>query len=159
MVYIDYIIIPYVQKERISLGLSCDHCALVLFDVFKGQCMSKALTKLEDNNILYVTVLNNCTDRLQPLHLLVNKPAKDFLWSKFQQWYGTEIRQQLDKGMTEEVDVRMSVMKPLAAQWVVELHLYLAAPPAIIINGFRSSGIYCGLYRTVIGSICNHVHY
>ena len=105
MAYLNNIIIPYVQKERISLGLSCDHCALVLFDVFKGQCTSKVLKKLEDNNILYVTVPNNRTDRLQPLDLLVNKPAKGFLRSKFQQWYGTEICQQLDKGMTEEVDM------------------------------------------------------
>ena len=43
--------------------------------------------------------------------------------------------------MTEEVDMRMSVMKPLAAQWVVDLHSYLAARPAIIVNGFHSTGI------------------
>jgi len=56
MAYIDNIIIPYIQKERISLGLSSDHCAVVLFDVFKGQCTSNVLKNLEDNNILYVTV-------------------------------------------------------------------------------------------------------
>ena len=61
---------------------------------------------------------------------------KDFLRDKFQQWYGTEICQQLDKGVSEEVDMRMSVMKPLAAQWVVELHSYMAARPTIIVNGF-----------------------
>ena len=66
MAYIDNIIIPYAQKERISLGLSSEHCALVLFDAFKGQCMSKVLKKLEDNNILY-----NCTNRLQPLDVLL----------------------------------------------------------------------------------------
>ena len=71
MAYIDNIILPFVQKERASLGLSNDHCALVLFDVCKGQCTSKVLKKLEDNNILYVTVPNNCTDRLQPLDLSV----------------------------------------------------------------------------------------
>ena len=49
--------------------------------------------------------------------------------------------QQLDKGRTEEVDMRMSVMKPLAAQWVVDLHSYLAARPAIIVNCFHSAGI------------------
>ena len=139
--YIENIIIPYVRKERPLLGLSNDQCALVLFDVFKAQCTNKVLKKLEDNNILYVTVPNNCTDRLQPLDLSVNKPAKDFLQSKFQQWYGTEICQQLDKGMTEQVDMWMSVMKPLAAQWVIDLHSYLSARPAIIISGFRSAGI------------------
>ena len=76
--YIENIIIPYVQKERALLGLSNDQCALALLDVFKAQCTSKMLKKLEDNNILYVTVPNNCTDRLQPLNLSVNKPAKDF---------------------------------------------------------------------------------
>ena len=135
---IDNIIIPYVQKERALLGLSDDHYALVLFDMFNGQCTSKVLKKLEDNNIPYVTMPNNCTDRLQPLDLSVNNPAIDFLRSKFQQWYKTEICQQLDRGMTEEVDMRMNVMKPLAAQWVID---YLAALSSIIINGFRSAGI------------------
>ena len=36
--YIRNIIVPYVNKERKLLGLSSDHHALVLFDVFKGQC-------------------------------------------------------------------------------------------------------------------------
>ena len=76
MAYIENIIIPFVQNERTLLGLSNDHCVLVLFDVFKGQCTSKVLKKLEDNNILYVTVPNNCTDRLQPLDLSVNKLAR-----------------------------------------------------------------------------------
>jgi len=76
--YIENIIIPYVKKERESLGLSNDHSALVLFDVFKGQCTSHVLKLLKDNNILYVTVPGNCPDRLQPLDLSVNKPAKDF---------------------------------------------------------------------------------
>ena len=139
--YIENIIIPYVQKERALLGLNDDHCALVLFDVFKGQCTSEVLKMLEDNNILYVTVPNNCTDRLQPLDLSVNKPAKDFLRERFQQWYGAEICQQLDRCVTEQVDMRMSVMKPLAAQWVVELHSHLTARPNIIINGFHAAGI------------------
>ena len=37
--------------------------------------------------------------------------------------------------------MQMSVTKLLAAQWVVELHSYLAARPAIIVNGFCSAGI------------------
>lgn len=109
--YIENIIIPYVQKQRALLGLNDDHCALVLYDVFKGQCTSKVLKMLEENNILYVTVPNNCTDRLQPLDLSVNKPAKDFLRARFQEWYGGEICQQLDRCVTEQVDMRMSVMK------------------------------------------------
>jgi len=123
------------------LGLSNDHSALVLFDVFKGQCTSDVLKLLKDNNILYVTVPGNCTGRLQPLDLSVNKPAKDFLRSKFQEWYGAEICKQLDKGMAEEIDIRMSTMKPVAAQWMKELHFYIASQPSIVINGFHAAGI------------------
>ena len=43
--------------------------------------------------------------------------------------------------MIEEVDMRMSVKKPLAAQRVVELYSYLVAHPAIIANSFCSAGI------------------
>ena len=65
------------------LGFNDDHCALILFDVFKLRYTSEALKMLEDNNILHVTVRNNYTDRLQPLDLSVNKPAKDFLCETF----------------------------------------------------------------------------
>jgi len=56
-----------------------------------------------DTGILFVTVPNNCTDRLQPLDLSVNKPAKDFVKTKFQNWYGDEIRKQLDLGVKEDI--------------------------------------------------------
>jgi len=92
------------------LGLRDDHTALVLFDVFKGQCTPQVLKLLEDNHTLYVTIPNNCTDRLQPLDLSVNK---DFLRAKFQEWYGMQICQQMEKGMIEEVNLRMSIMKPI----------------------------------------------
>ena len=139
--YIKNIIIPYVKKERVRLDLSADHSALVLFDVFKGQCTSEVLKLLEDNHILYVTIPNNCTDKLQPLDLSVNKPAKDFLRAKFQEWYGDQICRQLDDGIMEEVDLRLSILKPLAAQWMIDFYTHLMSHPSIIISGFRAAGI------------------
>jgi len=47
---------------------------------------SKVLKLLEDSNILYVTVPGNCTDRLQPLDLSVNKPAKSTMKPVAAQW-------------------------------------------------------------------------
>jgi len=86
MAHLRKVIIPYVKEERERLKLDDNHCALALFDVFKGQCTAKGLELLEENNILFVTVPNNCTNRLQPLDLSVNKPAKDFIRVKFREW-------------------------------------------------------------------------
>ena len=143
--YLEKVIIPYVKRERERLKLEHAHCALALFDVFKGQCTAKVLALLEENNILFVTIPNNCTDRLQPLDLSVNKPAKDFVRAKFRDWYGNQICKQLDDGLNEEVDMRMSTMKPITAHWMINLHAYLSARPSIIINGFRAAGLedYC----------------
>lgn len=86
--YVNTIVVPYVKEKRRTLKLSSDHSALVLFDAFRGQCINEVLQLLEANNILYVMIPPNCTDRIQPLDLSVNKPVKDFLKAKFQQWYG-----------------------------------------------------------------------
>ena len=50
---------------------------------------------------------------LQPLNLTVNKPAIDVIKGKFQQWYGTMICKQSEDAVEEEVDMRLSIMKPL----------------------------------------------
>ena len=98
-----------------------------------------------ENNILIVRVPPNCTDRLQPLDVSVNKAAKDFLKRKFQEWYSEQIFRQLDQesepDRLEPVDLRMSLMKPLGAQWIISLCDYLSSHPDIIVNGFKQAGI------------------
>ena len=68
-----------------NLELDAKHLALAIFDVFKRQCTSDVLQILKDNNILYVTIPNNCIDRLQPLHLNINKAVKQYFRTKFQE--------------------------------------------------------------------------
>ena len=84
MTYIEKIIVPYVKQKREQLNLDNDHPALAIFDVLKGQYTEEVLKTLEDNHIERVLVPANCTDRLQPLDLSINKPVKEFLRRKFQ---------------------------------------------------------------------------
>ena len=139
--FISCIIIPYITEKRKQLGLSSNHPALVIFDVFKGQCTEEVCKLLEDSNILYTLVPANCTDKLQPLDLSVNKPAKDFMKRQFQNWYGEMICKQLEDKVEEEVDMRLSVMKPLSARWLIDMHKYFVDHPSIIVNGFHNAGI------------------
>ena len=48
---------------------------------------------------------------------------------------------QLEKGVNEDVDMRMSCTKPLMAQWMIKLHGHLASHTNIIINGFCAARI------------------
>ena len=139
--YVEHIILPYVKKTWQELGLCSTYPALVLFDSFKGQCIEGIFQKLDENNILYIIVPPNTTDKLQPLDLSVNKPAKDFVKERFQSWYAGIICKQLQDKIEEPVDLRLSIMKPLAAQWIIEMYSYFQSHPDIIRNGFRAAGI------------------
>ena len=58
--------------------------AMVLFNAFKGQTTDSTYHLLEQNNISVVNIPPNCTNKLQPMDLSVNKSLKKFLKK---QWY------------------------------------------------------------------------
>lgn len=98
--YINNILLPYVEGKRKDSGESSTP-ALVIFDRFKGQCTPHILSLLAKNNIHIAVVPGNCTDRLQPLDISVNKSVKEFLRGRFQQWYADQICSLLDEGKGE----------------------------------------------------------
>ena len=126
--YIDNVIILYISANRESN----DQSALVTMDNFKGQITPSVVSLLEDNNILVCYIPPNTTDKLQPLDISVNKPAKDFLKQKFQEWYSDQILQQLDLSATN---------RELGAKWLVEMAEYVANNPDFIVKGFLRAGI------------------
>ena len=56
-----------------------DHPALAIFDNFSGQVTPGIIGLLAEHNVHIVKLPPNCTDRLQPMDLTVNKAAKNFL--------------------------------------------------------------------------------
>ena len=125
------------------MGVGPMHPALVIFDCFKGQCVQSIFSLLHANHIFYAIVPPNSTNRLQPMDLSINKPAKDFLKRKFQDWYAGIILQQLEDQDKDHhpVDMRLSIMKLLVSMWAIEMYHDFISRPKIFVNGFRDAGI------------------
>lgn len=76
----------------------------------------------------------------------VNKPAKEFLQKKFQQWYADQVTRELKGKNVEEVeleanDLPLPLLRELGDRWLVEMFPYIADNSQFIVNGFAHAGI------------------
>ena len=143
---LDNIIQPYVVLKRKELNLPATQKALLIWDVFKGQKTAKVLSKLAAMNIEVVSVPANMTHFFQPLDLTVNREAKKFMKDQFTAWYSAQIHTQLDSGVAlddVDVDMRLSVLKPIHATWLVSMfnHLSSSEGRISIAKGWKKAGI------------------
>ncbi len=82
------------------------------------------------------------------MDLTVNEPVKAFL-KKFDDWYSGKVQEQLQgKDINElesvsisPINLSLTVMKHVGAQWLVEAFNYIQDNPTIVVNGFVKSGI------------------
>ena len=135
----DEIINSYVEKEHEMLGLGDEQQALLMIDVFSWQMTYRVTEKLKENNIKLKRGPANMTNLFQPLDLIVNGSVKAFL-KKFTEWYSSPISKRLEEGKSiEDIDVelKLSILKPLNAKWINELYDYMTSEEGckIISNG------------------------
>ena len=145
--YFENILVPYIRKTRELINVSDSSPALLIMDNFKGQVMPSIFDLLERHNIHTCLLPANTTDLLQPFDVAVNKPAKDFLRRKFQEWYSEQISDQLQDGQElssfelDPITLGLPMMKEAVAGWLVEMFQYFQENPQIIVNGFLRTGI------------------
>jgi len=107
------------QCIRFEIKIST-HPAITIFDGFRGQTTDDAVALVHQHKIIPVQLPLNCTDKLQPVDLSINKPMKDHMKQQFQQWYA-EVQQKLKTTPVNEVqvDVSFSVIKIPSASWII----------------------------------------
>ena len=100
---------------------------------------------LKKNDIIAIHVPNNHTSLFQRLDISVNKSAKCFIADKYQDWYAENVLQQLNRvapAHDVKVVVKLSIMKPLHAKWIIEMFRQLKRSKQIVISGFRKAHIH-----------------
>ena len=111
--------------------------------MFGGQKTGKVSKKLVSLNIAIVPAV---THFFQPLNLTVNREAKRFIKDKFTTWCSDEVKQQIESGgdCTDiNVDLRLTVLKPLHTVWLVDLYNHLSSLVGVghIAKGWEKAGI------------------
>ena len=142
--YLKTVIVPFIASTRALLGVDNKQAALAIFDCFRGQVTEQVVSVLSESNIHSVIVPPNCTDRLQPLDLTVNKMAKDFLKREFQEWYTKEISKKYNTStgiMDGLVDLSTSRMKNVGVSWLIRLYDHINNNPLNVVNGFLAAHI------------------
>ena len=90
------------------LNLQACHPALAIIDCFKGQTTPRILSLLRENDIIPLIVLANCTEKLQPIDVSINKPIKYQMRTRFQSWYLDEVQRQLKEMLINKVKVDLT---------------------------------------------------
>ena len=98
--YVERILLPYVKAKRRELQLSLEHPAVVIFDNFSAQTTETIVQLLEDTHVHIAMIPPNCTDRLQPLNVSVNKAVKFFYDSNLKPGTLLKFASNLKEGIT-----------------------------------------------------------
>ena len=140
--FIEQVMNPYVTDKRKELGLRADQKALLTWDVFRGQTTDHVAQILDSLNIKVVKVPANMTHFSQPLDLLINGSAKNFMRKRFVTWNAEEIKKQMDAGVPAEsigVNLKLTSLKALHANWLIELYNVLTTADGreTVLNGWK----------------------
>ena len=130
----EHIIIPNIKSQRKILKLDAEYPAMLIMDVFKGQMTDPVKEILKKNNIVLQKVPAILTYLFQPLDVQggPNGHTKKFMMKKkFTIWYADQSQRAMDAGKSMEeinIDLKLSVLKPLHASWLIELFNHMTLP-------------------------------
>ena len=91
-----------------------------------------------------VIVPHNLTNKFQPLDLSVNKAAKSFIQSKYNDWFADQVFAQLQNGKGPsdcKISSKLSDLKLIHARWIVDSYNNVIKEKEMIVSGFNSVGI------------------
>lgn len=139
--YIENVIMPYANGSIDRHRLATDANIILVLDVWavhKSEEFRRFL-RTRHPRIHLVFVPANCTSKLQVADVALQRPFKNGIRKRFNQWAAQHIVEQIADekiiGLSELL--KMSSIKPLAAQWCIESWQELKDQPALIVAGWH----------------------
>ena len=74
----------------------------------------------------------------------VNKAAKSFFQSKYNDWFADQVFTQLQNGKVPtdvNISSKLSDLKPIHVRWIVDRYNHVIKEKEMIVRGFNSAGI------------------
>jgi hypothetical protein len=122
--WVRQILIPYANLQKKHHTLQADSKILLILDVWavhKSEEFRRFL-RTEFPDILLVFVPANCTSKLQLADLMLQRPFKHGVRTKFNEWATTKISEQISSntivGLTPFL--KMESIKPMVLQWCLD---------------------------------------
>lgn len=138
-------IIPYISSK--ITREKPEQRALLIWDLSNQQREDEELKDLLNrNNIDVLSIPVNCREHLNPLEGLFNQHYMVLLEREFQSWYSDIVLERLGGGGTDDnsavvVDLRLSLLKPAHARWLVKSHETVINQPELITQSIELTGI------------------
>ena len=122
--YIKEVIVPYAERTVPANEDGRPHNIVLVLDVWsvhKGTEF-RAFLRTEHPNIRLVFVPANCTSQLQVADVILQRPFKHGLRSRFNIWAADIIREQIEKNDVTGLSpyLKMASIKPLVLQWCID---------------------------------------
>ena len=103
----------------VSSHRSCSYCHI--WQVHRSMFIKYTVIAWQSSHWLGYCITHNCTNRLQPLDVSVNKAMKENPRKQFQNWFSSQVSKHTDGAVMLPVDLRMSLVKHLGATWIITL--------------------------------------
>jgi hypothetical protein len=137
--YISEVIVPYGKQQAVAHGLHDPHIILVL-DVWAVHKSVEFRTYLRKHpNIHLCFVPPNCTSKLQVADVVLQRPFKHGIHSRFNEWAAETLRVQYSEGAFTGLNahLKMRFIKPNILKWAVESWQKLKEGSLYIQSGWK----------------------
>lgn len=68
------------------------------------------------------------------MSVLIKQLTNSFALMQFQAWYAKKVASQLGVKTFTPIDLKLSIVKPVGAKWLINLYDYFKSKPEIITN-------------------------